>query len=308
MSTYLDYQVLAYMSASTASFFAQKYYFDRELREYKAMETKLTWGVFKEFLKELAALFTMRMGKQSADEFVTDYLMTTGESRFNLESTLPEMPTTMNDWVKYTQRFDNQWRELQNIKSSVPTTMPHHNNPFCYDSSNAPTSMNNSVVPMAIDAICTLLTDDEQAKLRAEGGHMANQCPARVSSRIHEGGIGHVQLSSGKVEYCPAQAGRALASRRGGYGRAILARAQISGETATLGESRSMATTNPFRARLTACQAYASKEDASVRQKKSEVSQEEVQSLIGKMRWDEQEALLQELSKGSKQKESDMDF
>ncbi|ETW75887.1 hypothetical protein HETIRDRAFT_455536 [Heterobasidion irregulare TC 32-1] len=132
--------VLSYMREGTASLFAQKYYFDRELREYKATETRKTWGTFKDFLKELAAafkdesleqkarqkLFTMRMGKRSADEFVTDYLMTAGESRFDLESTvdyfrraihpeifkqiyrLPDMPTTMDDWVKYTQRFDNQ--------------------------------------------------------------------------------------------------------------------------------------------------------------------------------------------------------
>ncbi|ETW79551.1 hypothetical protein HETIRDRAFT_117292 [Heterobasidion irregulare TC 32-1] len=121
--------VLSYMREGTASLFAQKYYFDRELREYKATETKKTWGMFKDFLKELATafkdesleqkarqkLFTMRMGKRSADKFVTDYLMTAGESGFDLESTvdyfhraihleilkqihrLPDMPTTMDD-------------------------------------------------------------------------------------------------------------------------------------------------------------------------------------------------------------------
>ncbi|ETW86532.1 hypothetical protein HETIRDRAFT_99012 [Heterobasidion irregulare TC 32-1] len=94
--------VLSYMREGTASLFAQKYYFDRELREYKAMETKKAWGTFKDFLQELATafkdksleqkvrqkLFTMRMGKQSADEFVTDYLMIAGESGFDLESTI----------------------------------------------------------------------------------------------------------------------------------------------------------------------------------------------------------------------------
>ncbi|ETW79945.1 hypothetical protein HETIRDRAFT_103505 [Heterobasidion irregulare TC 32-1] len=121
----------------------------------------------------------MRMGKCSVDELVTDYLMTAGESGFNLESIvdyfrraihpeilkqiyrLPEMPTMINDWVKHTQRFDNQWRELQSIKSSIPTTMPHRNNPFRYDSSNAPISMNNLVMPMAIDAVHTPLTDNK---------------------------------------------------------------------------------------------------------------------------------------------------
>ncbi|ETW79840.1 hypothetical protein HETIRDRAFT_322448 [Heterobasidion irregulare TC 32-1] len=82
--------VLSYMREGTASLFAQKYYFDRELREYKPTETRKAWGTFKDFLKELAAafkdesleqkarqkLFMMRMGKRSADEFVTDYLMT----------------------------------------------------------------------------------------------------------------------------------------------------------------------------------------------------------------------------------------
>ena len=72
--------VLLYIREGMVSLFAQKYYFDRELREYKAAETKKTWGTFKEFLKELAAafkdesleqkaqqkLFTMRMGKCSA--------------------------------------------------------------------------------------------------------------------------------------------------------------------------------------------------------------------------------------------------
>lgn len=108
--------------------------------------------------------------------------------------------------------------------------------------------------------------------------------------------------------YRPAQAGGTLASRGGGYGRALPARAQGSGETATPGEDRSMATTNPFRARLAARQAYAPGEDASVRQKELEISREEIQRFIGKLRWDEQEALLQELSKGSKRKESDADF
>ncbi|ETW78195.1 hypothetical protein HETIRDRAFT_107788 [Heterobasidion irregulare TC 32-1] len=49
--------VLSYMREGTASLFAQKYYFDRELWEYKATETKKTWGTFKDFLKELAATF-----------------------------------------------------------------------------------------------------------------------------------------------------------------------------------------------------------------------------------------------------------
>ncbi|ETW75018.1 hypothetical protein HETIRDRAFT_423601 [Heterobasidion irregulare TC 32-1] len=198
------------------------------------------------YMREGTALL---MGKCSADEFVTDYLMTAGESGFDLESTvnyfrraiyleifkqiyrLPEMPTTIDDW----------WRELQSIKSSVPTTMPRHNNPFCYDFSNAPTSMNNSVVPMAIDSIHTPLTDDERARLRAEGG---------VSSRVHEGGTRHVQQGSREVGYRPAQTGRALAGRGGGYGRALPARAQISGETATSGKSRSVVMTNLFWARL----------------------------------------------------------
>ncbi|ETW85191.1 hypothetical protein HETIRDRAFT_424594 [Heterobasidion irregulare TC 32-1] len=276
----------------------------------------------------------MRMGKCSVDKFIMDYLMTAGQSGFDLESTidyfrqaihpeflkqiyrLPEMLTTMDNWVKYTQRFNNQWRELQSIKSSVPTTMPCRNNPFRYNSSNAPTSMNNSVVPMGIDAVCTPLTDDEQARLHAEGGcfyyqqkgHMANQCPAKILSRVYERGIGHVQPSDGKVGYHPAQASGALAGQGGGYGRALPARAQISGETTTSGKSRSVAMTNPFWARLAARQAYASRENASVRQKESEISREEVQRLIGKMRWDEQEVLFQELSEGSKQKELDMDF
>ncbi|ETW78759.1 hypothetical protein HETIRDRAFT_428593 [Heterobasidion irregulare TC 32-1] len=231
--------VLSYMREGTASLFAQKYYFDRELREYKATETRKTWGTFKDFLKELAAafkdesleqkvrqkLFTMRMGKRSADEFVTDYLMMAGESGFNLESTvdyfrhaihpeilkqiyrLPDMPTTMDDWVKYTRRFNNQWRELQSIKSSVPSAAVRSSNPFRYNSSNAPSSMNNSVVPMAVDSVRTTLTDKERNRLRMKGGcfyyrqkgHMANQCPVRGSSRIHEGSARYVQQSSGMV-------------------------------------------------------------------------------------------------------------
>ena len=31
-------------------------------------------------------LFTIRMGKRTADDFVTDFLITAAESRFNLES------------------------------------------------------------------------------------------------------------------------------------------------------------------------------------------------------------------------------
>ena len=82
--------VLSYMREGTASMFAQRYYFDRELRDWKPTETKLTWGTFKDFLVELAKvfrdegteqkarqkLFTMRMGKKTADNFVADFLIT----------------------------------------------------------------------------------------------------------------------------------------------------------------------------------------------------------------------------------------
>ncbi|ETW83249.1 hypothetical protein HETIRDRAFT_119785 [Heterobasidion irregulare TC 32-1] len=60
------WMVLLYMREGTASLFAQKYYFNRELQEYKAMETKLTWGTFKEFLKELAATFKDESLEQKA--------------------------------------------------------------------------------------------------------------------------------------------------------------------------------------------------------------------------------------------------
>ncbi|ETW82068.1 hypothetical protein HETIRDRAFT_418047 [Heterobasidion irregulare TC 32-1] len=314
--------VLSYMREGTASLFAQKYYFDRELREYKATETKLTWGTFKAFLKELAEsfrdesleqkarqkLFTIRMGKQSVDEFVTDYLITVGESGFDLESTvdyfhraihpeilkqiyrLPEMPTTMDNW---------------SIKSSVPSILVQQNNPFCYNSSNAPSSINNSVVPMAVDS--------EQNKLRMEGGcfycrqkgHMANQCPARGSSRIHEGSIGHVQQSGGKMGYRPAQASGRMAAGGGSYGRAFSAKAQSSDTRSATIQGGSVVTTNPFQARLAARQAYASGPDEAIHQEEPKISREEIKRFIGKLRWDEQEALLQELSEGSRQKELD---
>ena len=67
----------------------------------------------------------------------------------------------MDDWVKYTQCFDNQWRELQSIRNSIPTMSTQQNSSSHYNSSNAPSSMNNSVVPMAVDAIRTPLTDNE---------------------------------------------------------------------------------------------------------------------------------------------------
>ena len=105
---------------------------------------------------------------------------------------------------------------------------------------------------------------------------MANQCPVRASSRVPEGSAQHVQLSDRKVGYCPAQAGRSLASRGGGNGRVFSTRAQNSGMEATLGEGRSMVTTNLFWARLTAQQTYSSREDASVCQEKPEVSRKEV--------------------------------
>ena len=83
----------------------------------------------------------MRMGKKTADDFIADFLITAAESGFDMESTvdyfcraihpeilkqiyrLPDLPTSMDDWVKYTQRFDNQWRELQSIKSSIPAVI-----------------------------------------------------------------------------------------------------------------------------------------------------------------------------------------
>ena len=141
------------------------------------------------------------------------------------------MPMDMDNWVKYTQHFDNQWRELQSIKSSIPTATTQWNNPFHYNSSNTPSSMNNSVIPMAVDAIRTPLTDDKRSRLRAEGrcfycrqkGHMTNQCLVRALSRVPEESIGHVQLSNGKMGNRPAQASGLLASREGSNGRAFSA-------------------------------------------------------------------------------------
>ena len=276
----------------------------------------------------------MRMGKKTADDFVADFLITAAESGFDIESTvdyfrraihpeilkqiyrLPDLPTSMDDWVKYTQRFDNQWRELQSIRSSIPAMTTQRNSSSRYNSSNAPSSMNNSVIPMAVDAVRTPLTDDERFRLRAEGGcfycrqkgHMANQCPVRASSRISERPAGHVQQGDGKMGNRPAQAGGSLAGRVGGNGRAFAARAQNSGAEATPREGRSMATTNPFRDRIAARQAHSPGENAPVRQEESEVSREEIERFIGKLRWDEQEAMLQELSRKSQRKELDANF
>ena len=92
--------ILSYMRERTASMFAQRYYFDRELRNWKPIETKLKWGTFKDFLTELAKvfkdegmkqkaqqkLFTMRMGKRTVDNFVADFQITIAESGFDMES------------------------------------------------------------------------------------------------------------------------------------------------------------------------------------------------------------------------------
>ena len=194
--------VLSYMREGTVSMFAQRYYFDRELREWKPTETKLKWGTFKDFLTELAKvfrdegteqkaqqkLFTMRMGKKTADDFIADFLITAAKSGFDMESMvdyfcraihpeilkqiyrLPDLPTSMDDWVKYTQRFDNQWRELQSIRNSIPTMTTQRNSSSRYNSSNAPSSMNTSVVPMAVDAVRTPLIDDKRSRLRGASG------------------------------------------------------------------------------------------------------------------------------------------
>ena len=137
---------------------------------------------------------------------------------------------------------------------------------------------------------------------------MANQCLVRALSRVSEGSARYVQSSDGKVGNCPAQAGGSLAGRGGSNGRVFSVRAQGSGKEATLREGRSMATTNPFQDRLVAQQTYSSRQDAPIRQKEPEVSREEVQRFIGKLRWDEQEALLQELSRKSQKKKSDANF
>ena len=46
--------------------FTQRYYFDRELRDWKLMEKKLKWGTFKDFLKELAKVFKDEGTEQKA--------------------------------------------------------------------------------------------------------------------------------------------------------------------------------------------------------------------------------------------------
>ena len=80
------------------------------------------------------------------------------------------------------------------------------------------------------------------------------------------------------------QASEALASRGEGNGRAFSMRAQSSGEEAAPREDRSMATTNPFRARLTAKQAQSPRENPPIYQEEPEVSREEVQRFIRKLR------------------------
>ena len=61
-------------------------------------------------------------------------------------------------------------------------------------------------------------------------------------------------------------------------------RAQSSGEKAALREGRSIVTTNPFRARLIARQAQSPRENAPIHQEEPEVSREEVQRFIRKLR------------------------
>ena len=93
---------------------------------------------------------------------------------------------------------------------------------------------------------------------------MANQCPIKALSRVPEGSARYVQPGNGKVGYSSAQASGALASRGKGNGRVFSMRAQSSGEEATLKEGRSMAMTNPFRARLAARQAQSPRENAPI--------------------------------------------
>ncbi|ETW79550.1 hypothetical protein HETIRDRAFT_117293 [Heterobasidion irregulare TC 32-1] len=166
---------------------------------------------------------------------------------------------------------------------------------------------------MAVDTVRTTLTDEERNRLRMEGGcfycrqkgHMANQCPVRGSSRVYEGSTGHVQQGSRTVGNRSAQTSSRMGGGGSGYGRAFSAGTPGSTQGGTTAQGRSMATTNPFRARLAARQAHAPGPDAPVREEEPEISREEIQRVIGKMRWDEQEALLQELSEISKRKESD---
>ena len=137
---------------------------------------------------------------------------------------------------------------------------------------------------------------------------MANQCPARDPSRISQGAARYVQSSDRKMGNNSGQARPQLAGGGRSDGRAFSARAQSSSEEAAQGPSRSMAMTNPFRARLAARQTYSSGEDAAVRSQEPEVSGEEIKRFIGKLRWNEQEALLQALSRESGRKESDANF
>ena len=58
--------VLSYMREGTVLMFTQRYYFDRELRDWKLMEKKLMWGTFKDFLKELAKVFKDEGTEQKA--------------------------------------------------------------------------------------------------------------------------------------------------------------------------------------------------------------------------------------------------
>ena len=58
--------VLSYMREGMASMYVQRYYYDRELRTWKAGEDRLVWGTFKKFLEELKKVFRDKGTEQKA--------------------------------------------------------------------------------------------------------------------------------------------------------------------------------------------------------------------------------------------------
>ena len=193
-------------------------------KEY--MESTPTW---KEFLKEFQKAFGdpdpantardkmdhLRQGSRTAEEYITSFKEIQGETGYNDPAlvnkfakglnpalvdriyTLPQMPTSLEEWMDWSTRLDRQWRQRETLKKAwrsnpeqksptslkLPATSPPSTSITTTTSLSPQKSQSSKVsevVPMEVDAGWKRIGPTICYKCR-KPGHIARNCQSAVN-------------------------------------------------------------------------------------------------------------------------------
>lgn len=201
---------LSYMRGGTAGPWA-----DQIIKKYEDPDQESAFGSWAEFKKEFESTFLdpnpagtarykmdhLRQGGKTADEYVASFRELISRTGYNdaahvekfekgLNSALvdkiyalPEMPSTLKEWVEWAMKLDRQWRQREaNKKTVVGTSLPRQSKPILSTfTTSPPIKKGSDIVPMEIDSgrrrgplICF--------KCR-KPGHIAMNCQSKVDVR-----------------------------------------------------------------------------------------------------------------------------